>query len=381
MVQKVLPGEYLKAYEAMTAMERKEYRCRVGEWLSTDGERLLSMTDRPMAQAQNLMQMSVRWSKEDCRVLHDGAVLVSALMGVAETWLPSQLWVKGAWRSVRHITSLLSEVKNETAKFSRGNRSAQTEAQLAQTAIREAQKRAVKELAQMQNKNVPDEKEALNSQLSTLNSQGIVPVRPKHIDQYLHLLPKGTQERGGLVRGLLRELDDAREKARLLMGSPQASPASMAAWAQKATKIDGQLGKIYKELDTEWEKLVQNGRVIVDELGQAHVIEVKSEESEVTKGGNQKSQSAKRGRKPMTENEKAARAAEKEAKKRQENQRKAGLLRKWLIDLRNAKTPEQREKWRKKYKEMVKLGGEGTVTEKVKAAAIFYGISLEGVKN
>lgn len=358
MIQKVLPGEYLRGYEKMTDAEREVYRKRVGEWLHSDGKRLLALTDRPMAKAQNLMQISTRWSREDCRALHDGAVLLSALANVAETWLPSQLWVKSAWRGVRQIASLLSEVKSEKLKV--GNDSGtgkplQTEKQMAQ----------------------PEASAAQTIPVGKPHGTAVgIPARPKHIDQYLYLLPKGTQERGAMVRGLLRELDDAREKARLLMGSPQASPASMAAWAQKATKIDTQLRKIYRELDSEWEKLVKGGRITVDDLGNAHVVKIENEKLKVK--NEIESEPAKRGRKPMTAEQKAAKQAKKEEQKHQENHRKAGLLRKWLIDLRNAKTPEQQEKWRKKYKEMVKLGGEDAVTEKVKAAAAFYDVEING---
>ena len=96
MIRKLTTGEYLKDYGTMTVQEREAYRKRVLEWLRTDGERLLALTDRPMAKAQNLMMMSARWAKEDCEAAHEGAVLLTALMAVAETWLPSQLWVKSA---------------------------------------------------------------------------------------------------------------------------------------------------------------------------------------------------------------------------------------------------------------------------------------------
>ena len=60
MIKKITTGEYLKPYGTMTAQEREAYRKRVGEWLRTAGERLLALTDRPMAKAQNLMMMSGR---------------------------------------------------------------------------------------------------------------------------------------------------------------------------------------------------------------------------------------------------------------------------------------------------------------------------------
>ncbi len=398
MIQKVLPGEYLKGDEAMAEAEREAYRRRVGEWLRSDGSRLLAMTDRPMAQAQNLMQMSARWSKEDCRALHEGAVMLTALMGVTETWLPSLLWVKSAWRGVRKVVGELTIIYQgtcvlkedpavETRKGTQGvGTKSSVPAGKPQGTV--AGERGEDLSGEPQGKVTEKKKGGPAGEPQGVAADGkgatLIPVRPKHIDQYLHLLPKGAQERGAMVRGLLRQLDDARERARLLMGSPQASPSDMAAWAKKATQIDNTLRAIYQELDREWEKLVKEGRVTVDALGQAHVVKIPDADATGTMAEDTTSaeptgtlQEQKREHRTMTEEERAARAAAREERMRQENQRKAGLLRKWLIDLRNAKTPEQQKKWKKKYKEMVKLGGEGAVTEKVKEAAEYYGIDIK----
>ena len=77
---------------------------------------------------------------------------------------------------------------------------------------------------------------------------------------------------------------------------------------------------------------------------------------------------------------KAAKKAEKDEKKKTENARKAALIRKWLIDTRNANTDEQKKKWSAKYKEMVKLAGMDSVTEKVLEAAKYYDINIEELK-
>ena len=172
-----------------------------------------------------------------------------------------------------------------------------------------------------------------------------------------------------MVRGLLRELDVARENARKLMEAKEHSD-KIAQWAKTATKLDDKIRSIYRELDAEWEKLVSTGVVSVDAFGNAVVTEPEKAQAEEEKP-------KKQGRPPMTEEEKAAKAAEKAEKKRQENQRKAALLRKWLIDTRNAKTDAQQEKWLQKYREMVKLGGEESVTDKVREAAAFYGVELK----
>lgn len=404
MIRKIAKTQYLKGWGTMTAQEREEYCKRVGEWLSSDGKRLLTITDRPMAQMQNVMQMSVRWSREQCQAWYEGVRLLTALVDVAETWLPTVLYSKSAWRGVRKLVDELSGVQDlrygsqeagaaredpaaNTCKGTLGKGRQTTPSGKPTEAQREVGTSVETPTGAQREVGMPAGK-----QQGVTKGTG-VPVRPKHIDQYLHLLPKETQERGAMVRGLLRELDEAREKARLLMGDDHASANSRAAWAKKATKIDEQLAKIYKELDKEWEKLVQSGRVVVDELGQAHVVEVAYESREEPSGGPtgaqreagapagipmdaSAEQGAKRGRKSLTEEEKAAKAAEREKKRKQMQVRRAGLIRKWLIDTRNAKTEEQKEKWMQKYKEMVAIGGEQAVTKKVRAAAEYYGIEV-----
>ena len=399
MIKKITTGEYLKDYRTMTAQERKAYRKRVGEWLCTAGERLLALTDRPMARAQNLMTMSGRWDKEDCEAAHEGAVLMTALMAVTETWLPSQLWVKSAWRAVRKLTEELSSIHNAQftihneadaqGKVGPNTRSTQsnqkTERAVAElgpkgrlpkqepsgkptgalqakadtplptgkpTGALEAQGKTQGNHATESQGTLPA---AVSAPLPTGKPQGtLIPARPKHIDQYAYLLPKGTQERAGAVRGLLRELDEAREKMRLLMEDVNAKPDARAAWARKATKIDATLKGIYRELDAEWEKLVKSGRVTVDALGNANVA-------------------------PSPQN---GEAQDTVAEMTSEQKARRRELRKWLIDLRRGKEGKAREKrieqWKENWKEYLTLEPleAALKDEKVVAAAAYFGVEI-----
>ena len=175
------------------------------------------------------------------------------------------------------------------------------------------------------------------------------------------MLPKGTQERAGAVRGLLRELDEAREKMRLLMEDVNAKPDARAAWARKATRIDATLKGIYLELDAEWEKLVRDGRVGVDALGNAYVVE--GGQSDRNTQSNQSSQSNPT---ELTSEQKARRRE----------------LRKWLIDLRRGKEGKAREKrieqWKVNWKEYLTLEPleAALKDEKVVAAAAHFGIEI-----
>ena len=412
MIKKLTTGEYLKDYRTMTAQECEAYRKRVGEWLRSSGERLLALTDRPMARAQNLMMMSGRWEKDDCEAAHEGAVLLTALMAVAETWLPSQLWVKSAWRAVRKLTEELSAIHNaqfimhngagaqgevgpntRNTRNTRSNQSNQkTERAVAALAPKgrlpkqEPSGKPTGALQAKANTPLPTGKPtgalqaqgetqgnpatesqgtlpaAVSAPLPTRKPQGtLIPARPKHIDQYAYLLPKGTQERAGAVRGLLRELDEAREKMRLLMEDAQAKPDARAAWARKATRIDSTLKGIYRELDAEWEKLVKSGRVAVDALGNAYVVEGGQSDRNT-----QSTQSSQSNPTELTSEQKARRRE----------------LRKWLIDLRRGKEGKAREKrieqWKMNWEEYLTLEPleAALKDEKVVAAATHFGIDI-----
>jgi hypothetical protein len=195
----------------------------------------------------------------------------------------------------------------------------------------------------------------------TLNSVSVV--RPKHIDQYAHLLPESTQKKAATVQGLLRDLDVARENMRLLMNDPKAKSDSRAQWARTAATLDAKVKAIYRELDAEWEKLVASGRVTVDDFGNAHVIPAAEATGTVTKDADAEAE-------PGTSNLTT------------ETKQQIKSLRSWLRDTRGPKKPgEKRDayvaRWKEKYKEMVMLGGKEAVTEAVAKAADLYGIQLD----
>ena len=189
----------------------------------------------------------------------------------------------------------------------------------------------------------------------------MVPVRPKHIDQYVHLLPEKTQQKAATVQGLLRDLDKARENARLLMNDPKAKSDSIAQWAKTATALDAKVKAIYKELDAEWEKLVQSGRVVVDDLGNAHVVEIAQGDSHrVSQGDTQWTVPMS----PQTSND-------------GETAKRIEYLKKWLRDTRTKASDERKKQWKENYKELLKLGGE--LTDSIRKAGEHYGVNLDDI--
>lgn len=388
MIQKIRNTEYLKPLGNMNAVETQEYLNRVGEWLDSQSSLLTAKYTDSMASFQNVLQCAIMWNDAETKAWSDGVILLTALASVCDTWLPDRIYAVAAKRSIKQLVRCLSN-----ASVPKGNSEEDGNVEKAADIIPvkgnddKAPAAAVKD----------NKKATQTASLKPLGGEAVPVVRPKHIDQYIHLLPKETQERAATVRGLLRELDVARENMRLLSDVPTSPSDKLAQWAKMATKLDEKIKSIYKEIDREWDNLVKKGIVKVDDFGNAFVVKPEAAQEDATEKKNEEEKPAaeetteeitgkeappaeehpkKMGRPALTDEQKAAKKAEREEKKHQENVRKAGLLRKSLIDKRNAPTEEQKEKWVEKFKEMVKLGGEASVTDKVREVASSYGIDI-----
>lgn len=399
MIRKILVRDYLKGIDDMTAEERKAFVGRVGEWLVRDGMRLLTLTDRPLARSQNLMTVTTRWTAEDCKAMTDGISLMSSMVAVAETWLPTQIYIKSAYRAIRQVVSVLSEVKSEElrvenllppSKATAHNTSGRgADAHYNQEPKRAAGAGAGKPQAlptpvgagavsSPSAKQQGTEAAQTGKPLPMIKTVGteydaatdtvrvqcaVVPARPKHIDQYVHLLPKATQERAAGYGELMRQLGEARDNMQLLMDDDHASAKSREQWAKQATKLDKKIRAIRDELDREWEKVAESGRVRVDALGNAFLVP-DGESSDTSADGEGK------------EREPAELTSEQKKRRRE--------LRKWLIDLRRGKEGKDREKrieqWRVNWQEYLTLEPKekALVDEKILEAAKHFGIDIGG---
>ena len=192
----------------------------------------------------------------------------------------------------------------------------------------------------------------------------VVPARPKHIDQYVHLLPKATQERAAGYGDLMRQLGEARDNMQLLMDDDHASAKSREQWAKQATKLDKKIRALKEELDREWEKVAESGRVVIDGLGMAHLVSDGKPSGTVTDG-----------EVPETMKPETCELTSEQKKRRRE-------LRKWLIDLRRGKEGKDRERrieqWRVNWQEYLTLEPKEKALEdeKILEAAKHFGISL-----
>jgi hypothetical protein len=347
MVQKLQMSEYLNRYDNMTTGERRLYEKRVGEWLEKKAPVLAAKTEDFDARLQNVMQVSTGWNDQECQAFSDGAVLLSALIGTGETWLPDMLYVKAAKRAIMNMTELLrtkvvqpEEVQNAPAADATPAKEP-AKAELTDT----GSFRKADDLCHIAGGDHEGEAQVKAA-----------PVRPKHIDQYVHLLPKKTQERAAQVKDLLQELDGARQKMSLLMDDPTAKSDDREAWAKKATSIDNKIRAIYGELDSEWDKLVRQGRVVVDDLGNARVL-------------------------PAAEGEDGQAAEEEATDLSSEQKARRRELRKWLVDTRRGNgdsRQEHVEKWKENFREFLSFDGEAAFQDqKLLEAAAHYGIDLK----
>lgn len=427
MIKKILVRDYLKGYGDMSAEERKAFVGRVGEWLVQDGARLLEITDRPMAKSQSLMTITTRWTSEDTKAVTDGIMLMSALVDVADTWLPTQIYMKSAYRAVRQVYVILNSlvgvgVKGKAdglnvtinpitgAPMPKTNNAATGQREAAAHYNHEPKRAAgagagkpqalpsvavakrntkntettekvgsgvagvngtERTVADGQPQNPDPSRNVVSVNINTGGgiqpSSGMVPARPKHIDQYVHLLPKETQERAAGYGELMRQLGEARDNMQLLMDDDHASAKSREQWAKQATKIDKKIRAIRDELDREWEKVAASGRVMIDDLGMAHLVPTSQCNAALNEDGT--------GADGEGGEQEPAELTSEQRKRRRD-------LRKWLIDLRRGKDGKDREKrieqWRVNWKEYLTLEPreKALEDEKILEAAKHFGIDI-----
>lgn len=350
MIRKIRNDEYLKRYNNMTAWEKSAYESRVGEWMANKCTILLPKAEEDVAHFQSALQCGVVWNDDECLAFEDGARLLTALIGQQDTWLPDKLFDKSARRAIRRMDELLSAIVGGAAE------------QRGAAALYNHEPKSAAGAGAEHPQALPAPGVGRSSvqapQAATMKSgDAPMPVRPRHIDQYVHLLPQQTQERAAQIKGLLRDLDETREKARLLMDAGDHSD-KIAFWARQATKLDGAVKSIYRELDREWDKLVEQGRVGVDDFGNAFIV--KSEES-----------AAAQEPSDMNCSEPTELTSEQKHRRRE--------LRKFLVDTRrgNGKTREEHvKKWLEAWEEYITLEPEEAAMNdaKIAMAMIHYGI-------
>ena len=174
----------------------------------------------------------------------------------------------------------------------------------------------------------------------------------------------------------MRQLGEARDNMQLLMDDDHASAKSREQWAKQATRIDKKIRAIRDELDREWEKVAESGRVVIDDLGMAHLVPT-SQCDAAQNGDGESSGTVVDGE--GGEQEPVELTSEQKKRRRE--------LRKWLIDLRRGKEGKDREKrieqWRVNWQEYLTLEPKEKALEdeKILEAAKHFDINIEELKN
>ena len=398
MIRQIQANEYMKRVASMTEAERLALDKRVGEWLETAPKLLQPCADVPLARMQNVMQVGGGWNDAEQDAFMEGVRLLTPFMAVADTWLPTMIYTKAARRCILNMIDVLRThaPKLKVTPKSIPDRVASPKPEKMQTMDSQIQfspKSAspIKPTTSTQPTDEPkkkvgrprkmtkeEEQAALSNNLFTSNankfendatSSPAIP-RPKHIDQYVYLLPERTQMRAAQYGPLMRELEQARSNMKLLIDDPHAKPSERERWAKTAVKVDNQIAALRRELDAGWANLVDTGRVVVDDMGMAHIIDPETGQIADPKPAvtaptddaqeKQKDQpKTKEKPKPLTPEEKAKRIS---------------YLQKWLRDSRPTATEERKKQWEENARELLHLGG--TLSDAMVKAGEHYGAKI-----
>lgn len=386
MIRQIQANEYMKRVASMTEAERLDLAKRVGEWLSSSAKLLIPHTNDPLARMQNVMQMGAAWDDRTQDAFNEGVRLLTPFVAIADTWLPTMIYTKAARRCIFNMIEVLRThaPKLKATPQSVPDRVPSQKPRQKPQAPEPTEKPQNPSTTQKRKPGRPrkltkeEEQAALTPNLFAPNanksaneatSSPVIP-RPKHIDQYVYLLPERTQIHAAQYGPLMRELEQARSNMKLLIDDPHAKPSERERWAKTAVKTDNQIAAIRRELDAGWANLVDTGRVMVDDMGMAHIIDPKTGQiadpkpvvtvpSDDAQEKPKEQPKPKEKQKPLTPEEKAKRIS---------------YLQKWLRDPRATATEERKKQWEENARELLHLGG--TLSDAMVKAGEHYGAKI-----
>lgn len=386
MIRQIQANEYMKRVASMTEAERLDLAKRVGEWLSSSAKLLMPHTNDPLARMQNVMQMGAAWDDRTQDAFNEGVRLLTPFVAIADTWLPTMIYTKAARRCIFNMIEVLRThaPKLKATPQSVPDRVPSQKPRQKPQAPEPTEKPQNPSTTQKRKPGRPrkltkeEEQAALTPNLFAPNanksaneatSSPVIP-RPKHIDQYVYLLPERTQIHAAQYGPLMRELEQARSNMKLLIDDPHAKPSERERWAKTAVKTDNQIAAIRRELDAGWANLVDTGRVMVDDMGMAHIIDPKTGQiadpkpvvtvpSDDAQEKPKEQPKPKEKQKPLTPEEKAKRIS---------------YLQKWLRDPRATATEERKKQWEENARELLHLGG--TLSDAMVKAGEHYGAKI-----
>lgn len=388
----------MKRVASMTEVERLNLAKRVGEWLEAAPKLLQPCADAPLARMQSVMQVGGGWNDAEQEAFMEGVRLLTPFMAIADTWLPTMIYTKAARRCIFNMIEVLRGnvgklriVPQSVPDRVASPKPEKTQAKDLQTQLSPKQAlpintttstqptdKSEKKVGRPPKMTKEEEEKALYPNLFAPNanklennptSLPIIP-RPKHIDQYVYLLPEKTQRHAAQYGPLMRELEQARSNMKLLIDDPHAKPSERERWAKTAVKVDNQIAAIRRELDAGWANLVDTGRVIIDDMGMAHIIDPETGQiadpkpavvlpADDAQEKPKEQPKPKEKPKPLTPEEKAKRIS---------------YLQKWLRDPRATATEERKKQWEENAHELIHLGG--TLSDAMVKAGEHYGAKV-----
>lgn len=382
MIRQIQANEYLKRVASMTEVEKLALAKRVVEWLETAPKLLQPCADAPLARMQSVMQVGGEWNDAEQEAFMEGVRLLTPFMAIADTWLPTMIYTKAARRCIFNMIEVLrgNVGKLRVVPQSVPDRvpSPKPALPIKPTTSTQPTDKPKKKVGRPRKMTKEEEEKALstnpfaqnaNKSANEATSSPIIP-RPKHIDQYAYLLPERTQIRAAQYGPLMRELERARSNMKLLIDDPHAKPIERERWAKTAVKTDNQIAALRRELDAGWANLVDTGRVVVDDMGMAHIIDpetgliadpkpVVTAPSDVAQEKPKEQPKPKENPKPLTPEEKAKRIS---------------YLQKWLRDPRATATEERKKQWEENAHELLHLGG--TLSDAMVKTGEHYGANI-----
>lgn len=215
--------EFMKDYTQMSSEEKKSYYERIDKW-----------NDETFPQ---LMAQVTSWMNVPVKEFNEGLKLVSAIKR-ARPFVIAHRSYKNVDVVLNKMRSLLSEVQEKS-----GRSKLRT--------IPAGDKR--KWFAATEVKSAPDEDGVVT--IKTYEEPEVGGMRPQHVSEYVHLLPKDIQEEAKNLKQMHMELSMYRGEAEELSKQPGVAKEQVAEKAKAAVEMEQKIRTLYATMDAHYKKV------------------------------------------------------------------------------------------------------------------------------
>ena len=224
--------EFMKDYQQMSSTEQKDYFERIEKWNEETFPQL-------MAQATSWMNVPVK-------EFNEGLKLVSAIKR-ARPFIIAHRSYRNVDVVLNKMRSLLSEVQEKSGRSKlRTISSNDTRKWFAATEVKSA----------------PDEDGVVT--VKTYEEPEVDGMRPQHVSEYIHLLPKELQEQAVNLKQMHMELSMYRAEAEELSKQPGVAKEQVAEKAKAAVETEQKIRTLYATIDAAY-KQAKGGKLTPEE--------------------------------------------------------------------------------------------------------------------